>query len=98
MINLEPNELNRLKTILRKHLPNQPVYLFGSRATPTIKPYSDIDLAIMSNTPIPTMTMALLKNELAQSDLPYKVDLVDWASTDEAFKSIIQQHYEVIFA
>lgn len=96
MINLEPDELQRLKTILQKYIPDYTVYLFGSRVTPNIKPYSDIDLAIMSQISIPSMTMALLKNELAESDLPYKVDLVDWASTDESFKAIIMQQYEVI--
>ncbi len=96
MINLESDELERLKTILQKHVPDYTVWLFGSRVTPIIKPHSDIDLAIISNKPIPTLTKALLETELAESDLPYKVDVVDWSCTDASFKAIIQQCYEVI--
>lgn len=96
MINLEQDELTQLKAILHKHLPDFTIWLFGSRVTSQIKPYSDIDLAIISNRPVPTVTLALLESELTESDLPYKVDLVDWVSTDEAFKRIIQQHYEII--
>ena len=96
MINLEPDELALLKAILIKHLPNQTIWLFGSRATAQIKPYSDIDLAIITTVPISSDVLALLESELAESDLSYKVDLVDWSRIDESFKSIIRSCYEVI--
>ena len=40
--------------------------------------------------------LALLDAELAESDLSYKVDLVDWSRIDESFKSIIRDCYEVL--
>ncbi len=96
MINLDSESLQLLRAILHQHVPNHSVWLFGSRATPQCKPYSDIDLTIISKNPVPGTTLALLETALTESDLPYKVDLVDWATTDKEFQLIIQQHYEII--
>jgi len=37
-----------------------------------------------------------LIERFAASDLPYKVDVVDYAAASKSFQSIIDQHYEVI--
>lgn len=96
MINLESKELELLKKILKTHIPNYPVWLFGSRCTPFIKPYSDIDLAIITHTPLPLNQLAQLEYELSDSDLPYKVDLVDWSTLNDRFKQLIRDEHEVI--
>jgi predicted nucleotidyltransferase len=96
MINLSDQALSLIKFILSTYVPNYPIWLFGSRTTPNIKPYSDVDLAIISNTPLPTKTLAELEMAFAQSDLPYKVDLVEWSALDETFKSIIQANHEIL--
>ncbi len=41
-----------VQSILKKRIPDQMVWLFGSRVTDKIKPYSDIDLVIVSEKPI----------------------------------------------
>ena|SRR3990167_7300259 len=93
MINLDTKSLQQLKTILKKHVPNYPIWLFGSRATSHCKPHSDIDIAIISTTPIPDITLARLETELAESDLPYKVDIVDFAAATASFQAIIREHH-----
>ena len=85
-----------LKSILNKHIPNETIWLFGSRATPNVKPYSDIDLAIITNTPLSSGLLSRLETDLAESDLPYKVDLIDWSMIDNEFKSIIRNRYEIL--
>ena len=55
------------------------VYLYGSRAKGTHKPGSDIDLAIMDED-IPPETIRAVKAELEESNLPYYVDLTNFAS------------------
>jgi len=52
------------------------VYLFGSRAKETFHPGSDIDLAIISHRDL-SEDLAILREILEESRLPYKVDLVD---------------------
>jgi len=96
VINIKSNDLQLLQSILNKYIPNYPVWLFGSRCTSLIKPYSDIDLAIITETPVPLEQLASLEYALSESDLPYKVDLVDWSTLDDGFRQIIQNQHEVI--
>ena len=90
MINLEQRYLHMLKTILAQYLPVDMVYIFGSRTTTSIKPFSDIDLIIMSEHPLPLNTMAQLINACEESDLPYKVDIVEWHTLSAAFQEHIK--------
>jgi predicted nucleotidyltransferase len=59
---------------------------------------SDIDLCIRTlQTPLPSLRYSRLKSAFEDSDLPYFVDVVDWASISESFRKIIEQEYEVIW-
>jgi len=89
MIDLAPAHLETVKVILRRHLPDREVLVFGSRATMTAKEYSDLDLAVIGDTPLTLSQLALLENDFDESDLPFKVDVVDWATTSEPFRQII---------
>ena len=64
---------------------------FGSRATWTAKNYSDLDLAILGDEPLPLDVSSALAEALSDSDLPFKVDLVDWARIDDTFRNIIRR-------
>ena len=96
MINIDQEALDLLKFMLNKHIPDATVWLFGSRSTDQIKPHSDIGLAIIASEPLAASTMAYLETELIESDLPYKVDLVEWSTLDDDFKAVILNHYSVI--
>lgn len=52
------------------------VWIFGSRATHTHKPFSDVDLLLESVPPLTLMQLSQLTEELEESNLPFKVDLV----------------------
>lgn len=54
------------------------VYIFGSRASGKYKKNSDIDLAFKSKEPNLDKKILLLKEELENSNIPYKCDLVSW--------------------
>lgn len=96
MINLEKRYLELLQSILKKYVPEHTVWLFGSRATATIKPYSDIDLVIHSEQPPSITIIAQLSQAFAESDLPYKVDLAVWSELEADFKALIEKKYEII--
>lgn len=89
-------ELSLLQSILKRYVPDFKVWAFGSRVTGTHKPYSDLDLALVGDEPIAIQTRAMLIEALSNSGLPYKVDIVDWASTSEAFRQIIEKQKLVI--
>ena len=82
--------------ILQRHVPGREIWAFGSRARWTAKPFSDLDLAIMGDQALPLATLAALENDFSESDLPFKVDVVDWASTNAAFRRIIDQEHVVL--
>ena len=95
-LNLEKRHLNIVQQILQSRLPDEQVWAFGSRTTSTAKPYSDLDLAIINSRPTALELLASLSEDFSNSDLPFRVDVVDWATTSEAFRSIIQKHKVVI--
>ncbi|MGI9250605.1 MAG: DUF559 domain-containing protein [Pseudohongiellaceae bacterium] len=75
--------------ILRKHVPGWEVLAFGSRAKWTAKDYSDLDLAIKGDTPLPANIKYALSDAFSESILPFKVDVVDWAASSPSFREII---------
>ncbi len=95
-IDIQEKHLKIIKKILAERVPQYKIWVFGSRVTNTAKPHSDLDLAIISDSPIPTLTIALLKEAFSNSDLPYKVDVVDWCLTDEWFQDTIRRNHVVI--
>ncbi|MDF1761645.1 MAG: nucleotidyltransferase domain-containing protein [Coxiellaceae bacterium] len=96
MINLEQDQLTLLKKILQQYVPQHEVRLFGSRITDHIKPFSDIDVAIMNKEPLETKNLSLFTFALSESDLRYKVDVVEWCDLDESFQERISSAYEVL--
>ncbi len=50
----------------------------------------------MGDVPIDARTLAALKDAFADSNLPIRVDVVDWAVTSETFKGIIEGAFEVV--
>ena len=78
-----------VQAILLCHLPGREVWAFGSRVQGKPKPFSDLDLAVLGEQPLPPATLAALADDFTESDLPYKVDIVDWATTSERFRAII---------
>ena len=90
LIDVRPDLWEIVRGILQKHVPQYEVWAFGSRAKGTAKPYSDLDLAVITHQPLSLGVCAVLADAFAHSDLPWRVDVVDWASTSESFRRIIE--------
>jgi predicted nucleotidyltransferase len=88
---LDEAQLAMVTAILARHVPNAVVWAFGSRATGRSKKYSDLDLCIKASHPLSLDVMSALAEDFSESDLPWKVDLVDWHSISDAFKAIIDR-------
>jgi type I restriction enzyme S subunit len=84
-------DLNYIRDVLRRLVPDRDVHAFGSRVTGRSRKFSDLDLAIMGETPLPTATLADLDDAFDESDLPFKVDILDWATTSETFRAIVRK-------
>ena len=98
IIDIRPDHWNIVQGILQKHVPQCEVWAFGSRATWKAKKFSDLDLAIISDQPLSLDISASLRDDFSESDLPWKVDVVDWATTSESFRKIIERDGVVVQA
>lgn len=95
-IDLRPGEWEIVRCILRRHLPECEVWAFGSRVKHTAKVFSDLDLVILGSQPLTLSKMADLRDDFTESDLPFKVDIVDWATTSPQFRAMIEAGYVVL--
>ncbi len=74
---------------LRVHLPGCKVYAFGSRVRGDAHRYSDLDLGIDSGGVIDLGKLAALNEIFAESEIPYKIDIVDMNNVDSDFREHI---------
>ena len=92
LIKLNEKHQDVVLSILRKNLlPHTIVWVFGSRANRTPKPFSDLDLAIDAGKPLDYSIMIDLKHDFDESELPYKVDIVDWHMLDKSFQERVDE-------
>jgi len=96
MIDLNPNYLETVKRILSEQVPDCEVRAFGSRVTWTAKDYSDLDLAIVGARALGADSLRRLKEAFEESDLPVRVDVLDWHGISDRFRNVIEQKYEVL--
>ena len=89
MLDLPADHLAEARQLLRVHLPGYRVCAFGSRVTGKARRFSDLDLAVMTTTPLDWRALEALKDAFAESDLPFMVDMLDWAATAETFRRTI---------
>ena len=76
MLDLSTDQLDTVRRILARHVPGREVRAFGSRVTGRAWRYSDLDLVVMGAEPIPDLTLASLRADLEDSDLPFRVDVL----------------------
>jgi predicted nucleotidyltransferase len=90
MKHLPLRERRLVLDILAANLPKgSSAWVFGSRATGRARRYSDLDLAIDAGRRLTLDEFAMLGEAFSDSDLSYKVDLVDWHAIDERFRQAI---------
>ena len=96
MIDLNPKHLKTIQYILAEYIPAYEVRAFGSRVKWTAKDYSDLDIAVVGSKPLSLRQRGQLAEAFEESNLPIRVDILDWQSISEGFKKVIAEQYEVI--
>ena len=82
--------INKIKTFF----PSAKIIVFGSRLTPKFRNYSDLDICLDDNRPLDLVKLSYLEEALTQSDILYKVDIVDWNRVTKEFQKIILERHE----
>lgn len=98
MINVSERHLETIKRILAKYVGDCEVRAFGSRSNGTATKYSDLDLAIVGDGKMDRRVKMLLREAFEESDVPFRVDVIDYHGISEAFRVMIDEKYEIIQA
>ncbi len=96
MIDLAPEQLVIVLRLIEAHVPECEVRAFGSRVTGDAKPYSDLDIIILGASRLPLGRLAALREAFEESELPIRVDVIDWHTLSENFREIIATKCEIL--
>jgi predicted nucleotidyltransferase len=87
---ISTEQFSIVRDILRRHLPaGALVWAFGSRVTGRTKPFSDLDLLVDAGHALTLDQSAELAEAFDESDLPFKVDIVDQHRAGASFRAAI---------
>ena len=89
MVTLTPPQLAIVTDIVRAHLGEHAVKVFGSRATGTAKPFSDLDLLVLGE-PLTAQQRGAADEAFDESALPFRVDIVEAARITPSFLQVIE--------
>ena len=100
MINITDYERKIVLDIIKKFIPNCTVKIFGSRCNGKNKIYSDLDMAIISadKNKIPLKLLGQIKNAFEESNLNFRVDVLDWYRVSDDFKKVVDSNCEIIYS
>jgi len=98
MIDIDPAHRKLVESILRREIPDLEVRVFGSRVLGKSKPYSDLDLVVIGARQLPRYTLYRLRDEFEESELPFRIDIVDWHRLSAEFQNAISPQSEVIYS
>jgi type I restriction enzyme, S subunit len=91
LIDVRHDHLKIVQEIIARFAPEAEVWVFGSRAKWLARDTSDLDLCIREAEPLGFARMGALREAFEESSLPYKVDVVDWATSSPSFREIIER-------
>ena len=97
-LDLPQKYLEQVKALLRTHAPHAEVWAYGSRVTGGSHEASDLDLVLRNPQNLLEETGALsdLKEAFTESNLPIRVDIMDWARIPESFHREIERAHVVV--
>jgi predicted nucleotidyltransferase len=77
------------RNILNCFVPEAEIIVFGSRIHGTAKPWSDLNLAIKADSALDWKLLAEIKKTFQESELSFRVDVLDWSDIAESFRKAI---------
>jgi len=86
-------ELKVVRDILTSIVPEAGYLAFGSRLGQCYHRYSDLDIAIRGDGPLSLSQLSALEEAFAESDLPFRVDIVDLHRASPEFRQLVESHH-----
>ena len=97
MIHVTDEEMEIILDILNNFAKDCEVLVFGSRLKGNHKPFSDLDLAFICKEDLGLRRVSNIEYEFSESNLPYRVDVVNYNRASEKFQRIIDSDNKKIF-
>lgn len=97
-LDLPAEYLTQVRTILQTYVPEYEVWAYGSRVRGEAFAASDLDLVVRNPRHLsqPCDRIVALREAFVDSDLPIRVDVVDWAQIPPSFHHEIERGYVVV--
>lgn len=97
-LTMQPHHLAMLRALLHQHLPGAEVWAYGSRVNGDGHDASDLDLVVRQPNDLSQQTQGLgeIQEAYSESNLPIRVEIVDWARIPERFQREIERGYVVV--
>ena len=95
-LGLAPADLETLRKILDRVIPDVEVRAYGSRVRGTAKKFSDLDLVLMSKSGVSSENMEMLRGLFSLSNLSIFVDVSDWHNLPTSIRDEIETNSIVV--
>lgn len=100
IIDLQPQHLATVRAILLTTVPSVHAFAFGSRVheintVAKVKKHSDVDIALEPAHPLGWRVLADVREAFEESDLPMRVDVIDWSVCTDDFKHHVVNKYSL---
>lgn len=97
-LHLESKHLHVLEALLRRHLPDVEVWVYGNRVSGKSRKGSDLDLVLRGPglTEISLDRIGDFEEAVQETIIPFLVNARDWARLPERFHREIERDHEVL--
>ena len=96
---LDTEQLETVQRILGLHFEGIEVWAYGPRVNGTdCPPDMDLELVVISEKPISFEDMTAVEKAFVESELPFRVDIIDWAKLPESLQKQIKKDHDVVQA
>lgn len=96
---LDTEQLETVQRILGLHFEGIEVWAYGPRVNGTdCPPDMDLELVVISEKPISFDDMTAVEKAFVESELPFRVDIIDWAKLPESLQKQIKKDHDVVQA
>ena len=90
-LGLSPAQRSEVRRIVGSVVPGARAWVFGSRATGRARPFSDLDLLLEAERPLAWDEWVALADAFEQSDLPFRVDVVERQGLQPGFLQRVER-------
>ena len=94
-IDINPSDKKILFSLLTHYLPHTSAWAFGSRVKGNAKPWSDLDIVVFT-VEGQKHRLSLLREALEESNLSFRVQLLEWDYLPDNFKENVTASHTVI--